>query len=149
MMPFSSHRERALVAALLCALSSPMLSGCAELLTPDTRSLIAPRFTLAEVLGFVAGFGTTFAALPDIVAMLRKKSATGMNPRMCAIMGTFQILWIWYGLLIGSRPVVLWNCIAVLTNFICVAAYWYFARASTRNGRVASDAELDARDSSS
>jgi len=125
------NRERTFVAAVLCTASPLMLSGCAELLTPDTRSLIAPQFTLAEVLGFVAGFGTTFAALPDIVAMLRKKSAAGMNPRMCAIMGTFQILWIWYGLLIGSRPVVLWNCIAVLTNFVCVAAYWYFTRAAT------------------
>jgi hypothetical protein len=39
--------------------------------------------------------------------MVRRRSSTGMNPKMAAIMGTFQILWIWYGLLIGSRPVVL------------------------------------------
>lgn len=55
--------------------------------------------------------------------MLRRRSSTGMNPKMAAIMGSFQILWIWYGLLIGSRPVVLWNPIAVVTNSFVVGAY--------------------------
>lgn len=26
-------------------------------------------------------------------------------------MGAFQIVWVYYGLLIGSRPIVLWNII--------------------------------------
>jgi uncharacterized protein with PQ loop repeat len=76
----------------------------------------------------VAGLGTTFAALPDLLGMLKRRSSKGMNPRMAAIMGSFQILWVWYGLLIVSRPVVLWNLIAVVTNFFSVAAYFYFAR---------------------
>ena len=46
---------------------------------------------------------------------------------MAAIMGTFQGR-VYYGLLIGSRPVMLWNLIAVGTNFFSVAAYQYFAR---------------------
>jgi len=76
----------------------------------------------------VAGFGTTFAAMPDLVAMLRRRSSAGMNPRMAAIMGVFQILWIYYGLLIVSRPVVLWNLIAVFVNSLSVGAYFYFVR---------------------
>ena len=51
-----------------------------------------------------------------------------MNPRMAAIMGAFQILLVWYWLLIVLRPVVLWNVVAVETNFISVGAYFYFAR---------------------
>ena len=47
-------------------------------------------------------------------------------------MGVFQILWVYYGLLIGSRPVVIWNVIAVLVNFISVAAYFYFVRREKR-----------------
>jgi hypothetical protein len=31
-----------------------------------------------------------------------------------------------YGLLIASRPVVAWNLVAVLVNFVSVAAYLYF-----------------------
>jgi MtN3 and saliva related transmembrane protein len=76
----------------------------------------------------LAGFGTTFAAMPDLIAMLRRRSSAGMNPRMAAIMGIFQVLWIYYGLLIVSRPVVLWNVVAVLVNSLSVGAYLYFVR---------------------
>jgi uncharacterized protein with PQ loop repeat len=109
------------------------LSGCEGLAVPDTKSLLLPQFKHSEVFGFVAGFGTTFAALPDLIAMLRRRSSQGMNPRMAAIMGAFQILWIYYGLLIVSRPVVLWNLIAVLTNFFSVDAYFHYARRERRN----------------
>ena len=97
-----------------------------DLVPRDTQSLLFPEFKRSEVLGLVAGFGTTFAALPDLIAMLRRRSSAGMNPRMAAIMGIFQILWVYYGLLIVSRPVVLWNVIAVLVNFVSVGAYFYF-----------------------
>lgn len=105
-----------------------ILAGCAELSLPDETSLLFPGFQRSEVVGFVAGLGTTFAALPDLIAMLRRRSSKGMNPRMAAIMGAFQIVWVYYGLLIVSRPVILWNIIAVATNFISVGAYFYFAR---------------------
>ena len=111
---------------LLCVSSMLGLCGCEAL--ADARSLLVPHFQRSEVLGLVAGFGTTFAAVPDLIAMLRRRSSEGMNPRMSAIMGTFQILWVYYGLLIVSRPVVLWNLVAVLTNFFSVGAYLYFSR---------------------
>ena len=104
-----------------------ILAGC-ELSAQDRESLLFPGFQRSEVVGFVAGLGTTFAALPDLIGMLKRRSSKGMNPRMAAIMGAFQILWVYYGLLIVSRPVILWNIIAVVTNFISVGAYFYFAR---------------------
>jgi MtN3 and saliva related transmembrane protein len=104
-----------------------MLSGCQDLFSQDTSSLLIPRFQRSEVFGFVAGLGTTFAAVPDLVAMLKRRSRAGMNPRMAAIMGVFQILWVYYGLLIVSRPVIAWNVIAVFINFLSVGAYFYFA----------------------
>ncbi len=109
-------------------LSLVSLSGCQDLVPRDTASLFIPKFYRSEILGFVAGLGTTFAAVPDLVAMLRRRSSTGMNPRMVAIMGIFQVLWIYYGLLIASRPVIAWNVIAVLINSLSVGAYRYFVR---------------------
>jgi uncharacterized protein with PQ loop repeat len=115
--------------ALACLLLSLFtLAGCQGITVEDTQSLLIPRFQRSEVWGFIAGFGTTFAALPDLIAMLRRRSSAGMNPRMAAIMGVFQIMWVYYGLLIVSRPVVLWNVIAILINFLSVGAYFYFAR---------------------
>src|SRR5579871_2250964 len=88
---------------------------------------------LTPIIGFVAGFGTTFAALPDLIAMLRRCSSDGMNPKMAAITGSFQILWVIYGLLISSRNLVLWNVIAIATNFLTVGAYLYFRRREARS----------------
>jgi uncharacterized protein with PQ loop repeat len=81
----------------------------------------------------VAGFGTTFAALPDLIAMLKRGSSAGMNPTMAAIMGAFQIIWLYYGWLIASRPVILWNLVAVLINFLSVGAYRHLVRKEKRN----------------
>lgn len=111
-----------------------ILAGCGVLAIPDERSLLFPGFQRSEVVGIVAGFGTTFAALPDLIAMLKRRSSKGMNPRMAAIMGVFQIVWVYYGLLIVSRPVVIWNIIGVVFNFLMVGAYFYFVRQEKMGG---------------
>lgn len=114
---------------LLCVfVSLVILAGCGELAIQDTDSLLLPSFRRSEVVGFVAGLGTTFAALPDLIGILKRRSSKGMNPRMAAIMGVFQIAWVYYGLLMASRPVILWNIVAVATNFFSVGAYFYYAR---------------------
>ncbi|MFZ5448190.1 MAG: SemiSWEET family sugar transporter [Thermodesulfobacteriota bacterium] len=105
-----------------------IICGCEELVPKDTASLLSPKFQRSEILGLVAGFGTTFAAVPDLVRMFRRQSSKGINPTMAGIMGVFQIVWVYYGLLIVSRPVVLWNLIAVIINFMTVWAYFRFAR---------------------
>ena len=88
---------------------------------------------LTQIIGFVAGFGTTFAALPDLIAMLNRRSSRGMNPRMAAIMGTFQIVWVIYGVSIGSTNVIMWNVVAVVTNYLTVGAYMHFRRQEARS----------------
>lgn len=105
-----------------------VLCGCQGFVPHDTASLLVPRLHRSEIVGFLAGLGTTFAAVPDLIAMFRRRSSVGMNPRMAAIMGAFQVLWIYYGLLIQSRPVIVWNVIAVLINSLSVRAYFRFAR---------------------
>jgi MtN3 and saliva related transmembrane protein len=85
---------------------------------------------LTQIVGFVAGAATTFAALPDLIAMLKQRSSNDMNPRMAAILGTFQNLWVIYGVLIGSRK---WNVIAVVTNYLAVGAFIYFRRGQRRS----------------
>ena len=122
----SPHLSRVI---LTVALLAPilLLGGCEEL-TRNTQSLLLPRFHRSDLFGFIAGLGTTFAVLPDLLAMLRRRSTQGMNPRMAAIIGCFQILWIYYGILIVSRPVVGWNLIGVCINFFTVFAYRHFAK---------------------
>ena len=122
----SPRHSRAILTAILLE-GSLLLAGCEEL-TKNAQSILLPNFQRSDLFGFVAGLGTTFAVLPDLIAMMRRRSTEGMNPRMAAIIGCFQILWIYYGILIVSRPVVLWNLIGVCINFFTVFAYRYFGR---------------------
>ncbi len=112
-----------------------VLGGCASLGIHDTQSLLAPSFHRSEIVGFIAGFGTTFAAIPDLVTMIRRRSSQGINPTMASIMAVFQIGWIYYGLLIVSRPVIVWNVVGVATNSLTVWAYRSFSRREPRESR--------------
>jgi len=107
-------------------LSAAILGGCASLGIHDTSSLLVPTVHRSELVGLVAGLGTTFAAVPDLMGMLKRRSSQGIAPRMAGITGVFQIGWIYYGLLIASRPVVAWNTIGVAINVLTVAAYLHF-----------------------
>ena len=60
--------------------------------------------------------------------MLKRRSSAGMHPRMAGIMGVFQLVWVYDGWLIASRPVVVWNVIAVVIHFLHVGAYLYVVR---------------------
>lgn len=123
----SNSRLKGVLLALLflCFIT---LAGCQDLIPQRLELLVRRNTELSEIVGFLAGLGTTFAAFPDLLAMLKRRSSLGMNPRMGAITGAFQLLWIYYGLLIASRPVVVWNVIAVCINFLTVGAYAYFVR---------------------
>jgi MtN3 and saliva related transmembrane protein len=113
-------------------LSVIALCGCEDFAVRDTSSLLLPQFQRSEIMGLVAGFGTTFAAVPDLIKMFKRRSSKGINPTMAGIMGVFQIVWVYYGLLITSRPVIAWNVVAVFINLMTVAAYFRFSR-SGRN----------------
>ena len=65
-------------AMLLVALSSVIVSpGCQVI---DTEKIVKTDVDLKEIVGLLAGFGTTFAAFPDLLAMLKRRSSEGVNP---------------------------------------------------------------------
>jgi uncharacterized protein with PQ loop repeat len=135
------------VTAGLIVLSAMGLAGCEQLAVRDVSSLLVPTLKRSEVVGFVAGLGTTFAAVPDLLMMLKRRSSDGMNPRMAAITGLFQILWVYYGLLILSRPVITWNTIAVVINLGNVVAYAHFSRRARASQPDRSSATVHPADS--
>ena len=129
------RRYRAFMLGML-VLGAIVAGGCEGLAFKDARSLLFPHLYKSEVWGFIAGLGTTFAAIPDLAAMLRRRSHAGMNPTMAAILAVFQVVWIYYGLLIGSRPVIAWNALAVVINSFSVGAFFYYARRERSRSRT-------------
>ena len=89
------------IALVALFLSLTTVYGWQDLVPRDTQSLFFPGLQRSEIFGLLAGLGTTFAAVPDLVSMLKRRSRAGMYPMMAAILGAFQILWVYYGILIA------------------------------------------------
>ncbi len=58
-----------------------MLCGCQDLVPHDTQSLLAPTFSRSEIIGFLAGLGTT-RRLPDPVRLLRIVDCLAASDRL-------------------------------------------------------------------
>jgi len=80
-MYFSSTNSRPQKVLLSLLVPSFVTLGACQDLTPHhLELLVKPNTKLSEIVGFLAGLGTTFAAFPDLVAMLKGRSSLGMKP---------------------------------------------------------------------
>jgi len=62
-----------------------------------------------DAIGFFAGFFTTLASVPQILKSIRTKSTRDLSLAFIGMIAFGQALWITYGLIIGSAPVVVAN----------------------------------------
>ena len=69
-----SRFKRVVIAAFLLRLI--LLTGCQHLII-DTDGIVRADTNLPEIVGIIAGFGTTFAAFPDFLAMMGKEIERG------------------------------------------------------------------------
>ena len=66
-----------------------------------------------NLLGFVAGTLTTAAFVPQVVKAWRTRSTHDISLWMFALFNTGLVLWLAYGVLIGSWPIVVSNIITL------------------------------------
>jgi MtN3 and saliva related transmembrane protein len=69
---------------------------------------------LTETIGFLAAAGTTFAFVPQAIRVWRRRSAEDISLAMYLILVAGVILWIVYGALIHSKPLVAANVLSLL-----------------------------------
>jgi MtN3 and saliva related transmembrane protein len=62
-----------------------------------------------EVIGFIAGILTTAANVPQVVTTYKRRSGEGLSFRMLAALGAGLLLWVAYGLVNRSLPIILSN----------------------------------------
>jgi MtN3 and saliva related transmembrane protein len=83
-----------------------------------------------EVLGFVAAFCTTAAFVPQLVRVLRLRSARDISLPTFLMFSMGVFLWLLYGIYTGSRPVIASNAVTlVLSVSILVLKLKYDRRA--------------------
>ena len=66
------------------------------------------------ILGLVAGTLTTASFLPQLVKVWKSRSTKDISLLMYSVICTGILLWVIYGFLIGSLPVIVANAVTLL-----------------------------------
>jgi len=64
---------------------------------------------VAELIGSLAGSCTTISLVPQLLRIWRAKSARDVSLTMFSIFGTGILLWLVYGIVVGSPAVIATN----------------------------------------
>ena len=75
----------------------------------------------ATALGYLPGFLTTVAFLPQVVRAWRTKSTTDLSFPMLALFSSGLALWTFYGVMLEEPPIVLFNAVTLLLTLVLVA----------------------------
>jgi MtN3 and saliva related transmembrane protein len=74
-----------------------------------------------ENLGFVAAFCTTAAFVPQLVRVLRLRSAREISLPTFLLFSIGVFLWLLYGLYTGSKPVIASNSVTLVLSVSILA----------------------------
>ncbi len=83
-----------------------------------------------DVLGFAAGLLTTIAFIPQVVRIVRTRSAHDISWMMFGIFSAGVVLWLWYGLRTGAMPVILANTVTLTLAVTILLLKWRYGRDS-------------------
>ena len=65
-------------------------------------------------LGIVAGCFSTYAFVPQVLKIWREGDTQAISLRMYVLRVSGFALWLWYGVLIGSAPVIVFNILSLI-----------------------------------
>jgi len=84
--------------------------------------------TLTDTIGFISATFTTIAFIPQVVRVWKTRSARDVSLGMYALFNTGVALWLYYGLLIESWPIIAANWITLLLAGAIMVMKVYFDR---------------------
>jgi MtN3 and saliva related transmembrane protein len=86
---------------------------------------------MLEIIGYMAGALTTLAFVPQVVQIYRTKSVKDVSLSMFLLFTLGVALWLGYGILTNSFPVVAANGITLLLSFVILYFKWKYARVNS------------------
>ncbi|GAB4422834.1 MAG: SemiSWEET transporter [Turneriella sp.] len=81
-----------------------------------------------DFLGFVAGIITTISFVPQVVRIYRIKSGRDISLWMMLLFALGITLWLIYGLLLMSLPIILANTVTLVLVVTILVLKLYYAR---------------------
>jgi MtN3 and saliva related transmembrane protein len=85
------------------------------------------------IVGFIAGLVTTAANLPQVWKTFRNKSGEGLSFRMLLTLAIGLGLWIVYGIMSKSLPLIVTNTIVLLLILLLIGMKLKFDRAPAKD----------------
>jgi MtN3 and saliva related transmembrane protein len=83
----------------------------------------------ADYLGFVAGTITTISFVPQVIRTYRSKSGRDISAWMMVLLGSGTMMWLLYGLMLRSVPIVAANGVTFLLVLTILLLKIYYGRA--------------------
>ena len=77
---------------------------------------VAAQPAWVDRVGFVAAFCTTAAFVPQLIRVLKLKTARDISLRMFLLFSTGVFLWLIYGLAVHSKPVIASNGVTLVLS---------------------------------
>lgn len=77
---------------------------------------------MLEFIGYIAATLTTISFLPQTIKVIRTKNTQSISLYMYVIFALGVIMWLWYGILLQSFPMILANSITIVLAGIIL---WY------------------------
>lgn len=71
---------------------------------------------MTTLVGFIAGFLTTLSFVPQMLRAWRTRSTADLSLTTIVVFAIGISLWIVYGSIIHSVPIVLWNVVTLVLN---------------------------------
>jgi MtN3 and saliva related transmembrane protein len=81
-----------------------------------------------DALGFVAGTLTTVAFVPQLVRIIKTRSAHDISWWMFGIFSVGVVLWLWYGIRAEALPLVIANVVTLGLAAAILILKWRYGR---------------------
>ncbi|HUZ04074.1 MAG TPA: SemiSWEET transporter [Acidobacteriaceae bacterium] len=88
---------------------------------------------MTETIGTVAAFCTTISFVPQLVRVWRRKSAADISLGMFLFFSLGVLLWLIYGIQIGSRPVTEANAVTLALSLAILGLKLHYDRQKRKN----------------
>ena len=75
---------------------------------------------LLDSIGLVAGLLTTTAFIPQVWKIYRTKSGKDISARMFSLFSAGIVLWLVYGVLLQSMPLILSNAVTLVLSLTII-----------------------------
>jgi len=91
---------------------------------------------MTDAIGFLAGALTTIAFVPQALKIYTTKSGKDVSARMLLIFSAGVILWLIYGIMIESVPVILANVVTLILSGTILALKIRYSRRNSSDTQI-------------